>query len=135
MYSWYDVLHLDAATFLRSIRKEHFIALDPKGEIRREYERNLKGKTAAGKWLADIIGKNRVIFTRKQLPKTDEDQLINDLGFHNDDLKFVEVAHRTKDKLLATEDSDYTEEVKEYLFSNLKVDVLNIESGLKKVAL
>ncbi len=88
-----------------------------------------------GRWLADMIGNNRVIFTRKQLLKTDEEQLINDLGLHNDDLKFIEVAHQTRDKFVATEDSDFhKEQIKEYLNSNLEIKVLNIESGLQKVA-
>jgi hypothetical protein len=46
-------------------------------------------------------------------------------------LPFVAVAFRSKDKLLVSEDSDYTQHVCGYLQQQLQVKVLSLSQALK----
>ncbi|MFA0759460.1 MAG: hypothetical protein NOOUEUKL_002139, partial [Candidatus Fervidibacter sp.] len=47
------------------------------------------------------------------------------------DLPFVGVAHRSKDKLLVSEDSDYTQKVCDYLQQQLQVKVSPLSQAIK----
>ena len=59
-----------------------------------------------------------------------KNRLLNKLNFHNDDIKFVGVASRSKDKILVSGDSDYNQKVCKYLIDNLGITVVNPVSEL-----
>jgi predicted nucleic acid-binding protein len=53
------------------------------------------------------------------------------MKFDRSDLPFVAVAFQSKDKLLVSEDSDYTQHVCGYLQQQLRVKVLSLSQALK----
>jgi len=53
------------------------------------------------------------------------------MKFDRSDLPFVAVAFQSKDKLLVSEDSDYTQQVCDYLQQQLQVKVLALSQALK----
>ena len=53
------------------------------------------------------------------------------MKFDRSDLPFVAVAFQSKDKLLVSEDSDYTQQVCDYLQQQLQVKVLSLSQALK----
>jgi predicted nucleic acid-binding protein len=53
------------------------------------------------------------------------------MKFDRSDLPFVAVAFQSKDKLLVSEDSDYTQKVCDYLQQQLQVKVLSLSQALK----
>jgi predicted nucleic acid-binding protein len=52
------------------------------------------------------------------------------MKFDRSDLPFVAVAFKSKDKLLVSEDSDYTQKVCDYLQQQLQVKVLSLSQAL-----
>jgi predicted nucleic acid-binding protein len=52
------------------------------------------------------------------------------MKFDRSDLPFVAVASKSKDKLLVSEDSDYTQKVCNYLQQQLQVKVLSLSQAL-----
>jgi hypothetical protein len=53
------------------------------------------------------------------------------MGFDRADLPFVGAAFRSKDKLLVSQDSDYTEQVCDYLQQHLRVKILSLPHALE----
>ena len=53
------------------------------------------------------------------------------MKFDRSDLPFVAVASQSKDKLLVSEDSDYTQQVCDYLQQHLRVKILSLPHALK----
>ena len=68
---------------------------------------------------------NRVVYRDGHLPNQHRNHLLSELRFDDDDLSFVAVASRGVSKLLVTEDSDYSKQVRDYLTEELGVDVLD----------
>ena len=64
-----------------------------------------------------------------QLPNRYEQALIG-MKFDRSDLPFVGVAYRSEDKLLVSEDSDYTPQVCNYLQQQLQIKVLSLPQAL-----
>jgi len=121
----HDESGLDAQGLIQAIRQSHHIAVDHQGRIQAEYEKNLRDSVIFRLWIAAMWKLNKVMFRDGQLSNRHYDHLVGQLRFDNDDLPFVAVASRGVSKLLVTEDSDYSEQVREYLTEELAVEVLN----------
>ena len=128
--------YLDALGFLDRIRTSHRIALDyaHQNRIMSEYQRTVGGQKYFQRWWREMLRKRKVVQRDGRLPNRHRRHLVDNLRFHDDDLPFVAVASRGDSKLLATEDSDYTAQVREYLRSALGVDVLSAAEALGRAA-
>jgi hypothetical protein len=104
------------------------VVFDTSGYIEGEYQRCLDKAKAARKpgadmvrvWLREILDKNQIRYVWGTITKKQKDELIK-LRFHDDDVPFVEACARSLEKQLATDDSDYSEEIKKYLLSELRI--------------
>ncbi len=118
-----------AVEFLCRIQRlrEH-IVFDNSGYIEGEYRRCLKKAETARKpganivkvWFREILDKNQIRYTWGTITRKQKDELIK-LRFHDDDVPFVEACANSLKKKLATDDSDYSEEIKKYLLSELGI--------------
>jgi len=81
-------------------------------------------------WLKRLRDRKATIFRSGKLPSVHERALLR-MNFDRSDLPFVGVAHRSKDKLLVSEDSDYTQQVCDYLQQQLQVKVLSLPQALE----
>ena len=100
--------------------------------MEREYERNLWDEPSFQIWWYAMWMKNKVARRDGRLPNRHRRHLTDRLKFDRDDLPFVAVASRGSSKLLATEDSDYDTQVRDYLSSALGVSVLNTAAALER---
>ncbi|RMG49111.1 MAG: hypothetical protein D6723_14325 [Acidobacteria bacterium] len=115
------------------IEKKHSVAFDTEGHIQIEYRNclNKTNDTHIRKWYTHVIAKKAVFFSG-QLPKKHKKKLLNQYKFDRSDLPFVAVCQQTGSKLLVSEDSDYTPQVKTYLGDELGIRVLTIEEADKR---
>lgn len=114
------------------LRSQHKVAIDREGKIEGEYKRcfgNPKNEFQRKWWIHIRWSASKVVSYAGNLPKKHANYLIQRLHFHNDDLPFVGVASKTKDKLLVAEESDYTLRVREYLKNNLGIQVMPIDEA------
>ena len=126
--------HLDAQEFVQVVRRLHTIALDSQGHMRGEYERNLGDNSSFRLWWDAVWNAGKAVRRDGRLPNRHRRHLTDRLKFDRDDLPFVAVASRGSSKLLATEDSDYDSQVRDYLSSALGVSVLNTAAALERAA-
>lgn len=126
--------YLDALGFLDRVRTNHRIALDysHQNRIMSEYRRRVGNQKHFQRWWREMQSKRKVAYRDGALSSRHRRHLVNALGFHDDDLPFVAVASRGSSKLLATEDSDYDSQVRDYLSSALGVSVLNTAAALER---
>jgi len=129
----------DAISFLQKILNERSeIAFDYEGNIEKEYrdcfikaQRERKGGSVALKeWFKQIVSKRARKFISGTLD-TKKQKDLADLRFDRSDWPFVAVCSKTASKRLVSEDSDYNEQVKNYLKSEMSIDVLPIKDALK----
>jgi hypothetical protein len=127
-----------AIRLLLTIREEkHRVAMDEDGLIRDEYERCRKksekehkpGRELLNKVLVEIYSNCAYIYSGK-LGKRNEKHLQR-LGVNDEDFPFVFVCSQSNCRRLVSQDSDYNEQVKDYLESKLKVNVLTIAESLE----
>jgi len=119
---------LDAHTFLIFILKHrHRIVFDQEGHIANEYKRCFQqhNNKFLFKWFEALKRHNAIMFYSGKLSQEHKQALLR-MKFDPSDLVFVAVASRSKDKLLVSEDSDYTPAVCNYLKQNLQVQVLKL---------
>jgi len=139
-YVLYQAAHLNfnAIKFLLLIDDEKdIIVLDHDKHIDTEYTNCIKktkskyawGRTFVSKWFINIVNKSAFIRYCGDLNNKHE-KVFKELKFHNDDWPFVAVCLCTKDKNLVSEESDYNDEVKEYLQEKMEVRVLSIQDSL-----
>lgn len=96
-----------------------------------EYWNNAPSGTFVGQWLREIYKvEGRIVYRDGNLSADHKYVLLGKLRFDQSDLPFVAVAAETTDRLLVSEESDYTTEVKEYLLTELGIRVLSIEKAL-----
>ena len=81
-------------------------------------------------WLKRLRDRKAIIFRSGKLPPIHQGALLR-MKFDRSDLPFVAVAFQSKDKLLVSEDSDYTQQVCDYLQQQLQVKVLALSQALK----
>lgn len=123
----------DSLSLLLEIEKKHKIALDQKGEIEKEYRRYYTTDLLLKKWWKLMITRTgKISHKTGHIPQRTRKRLINDLAFHHDDVKFVDVAYQTDDKFLVSEDSDYTDTIKNYLKDELGISCLQVAEALAK---
>lgn len=122
-----------AITLLYDVNECHTIALDNQSKIFKQYCRcfSIVKNELVKKWWKTITKKTcKFNFYDGELPYRIRQTLFNNLSFDRDDEPFVAVASNTKDNLLVSEDSDYTSQIKNYLNTKLKIEVLLITDAL-----
>ena len=122
----------NALTLLVIISEHHCILFDQEGHIAREYESCLQrtGSLVLRNWLKRLCDRKAIVFRSGKLPPIHERALLR-MKFDRSDLPFVAAAFRSKDKLLVSEDSDYTQKVCDYLQQQLQVKVLSLSQALE----
>lgn len=122
---------IDAAELLLSVARNHKIVLDYEGAIESEYSRFFK--SAKSRFIAEcyklLANRGAKVFYSGKLPQRHERALLR-LKFDRSDLPFVAVASKSKDKLLVSEDSDYTPIICDYLSRQLQVQVLKVAQAV-----
>ena len=114
------------------LKGQHKVAVDSEGKIEGEYRsciNNPKNEFQKQWWIHIKWMANRVVSYSGNLPNKHVNHLIQRLHFHDDDLPFVGVANKTKDKLLVAEESDYAPKVRNYLKNNLRIRVMSVEEA------
>jgi hypothetical protein len=121
----------NALTLLVLIAEHHCILLDQEGHMAREYEICLQrtGSLVLRNWLKRLRDRKAITFRSGKLPSIHKRALLR-MKFDRSDLPFVGVAYRSKDKLLVSEDSDYTPQVCNYLQQQLQIKVLSLPQAL-----
>ncbi len=126
-------INWDAVEFLNKIlREKHFVAFDNERHIETEYKHCLekskggreKGYEALQKWLVYII-RGQAMYYSGHLSHAQKVKLAS-LKFDSSDWPFVAVCSNTSTKSLVSEDSDYTEEVRDYLKEQMNIHVKKI---------
>lgn len=126
-----DTNCLVCVAFLSMFITKDKLCLDFEKDIEGEYWDYIKPRTWLFAWWDKMVKeKGHLYFWSSYLPIKRKQYLINKLKFHDDDIKFVGVAARSKDKLLVTGDSDYNTIVCNYLKSGLSITVLSPSSAL-----
>jgi predicted nucleic acid-binding protein len=117
---------VDCTAFLSAILENGRLCVDIEGEILEEYDRYIQPHTFLSHWRHRMVReKGQISFFSNKLSNKCEQHLLKNLHFHSDDIMFVAVASKTKDKLLVSGDSDYNENVCEYLNNQLSVTVVS----------
>jgi len=122
----------DAFAFLIDVLRHHKVVFDHERHIEREYQRCLKRtrNRHLEEWFKRLIARQARVFYSGRLPNRHERALLR-MNFDRSDLPFVGVAYRSKDKLLVSEDSDYTQQVCDYLQQQFQVKVLSLSRALE----
>lgn len=128
-----DAQYLNAVGLLNSILSNHHIALDTRSEIQNEYHRNIGNNSYAQRWFQTMISRSDKIMWRDgRLSNRHRNALLNRLSFDRDDLVFVAVASKGISKQLVSKDSDYDEQVNEYMKDELGITTYQIEDALTR---
>ena len=125
----YDSDYWDSMSLLVSIANGHSIAVDSNGEIYNEYDPHMPFDSFARQWWIKITGFAKIRFLSSTLPASVEKHLLDALAFHDDDIKFVSVAHRTGSRRLVSKDSDYNPRVVECLKDELSITFYDVASA------
>ena len=129
-----EELYLDTQGLIQMVRQLHHIALDHQEFILNQYESNLSGEVGYRHWINAMWKLNKIAFRDGRLPNRHRNHLLSELRFDDDDLSFVAVASRGISKLLVTEDSDYSEQVRDYLTEELGVEILDTADAFAHAA-
>lgn len=124
----------DALDFLFAVLRYDMVVFDYERHIEQEYRRCLAQtrNRYLEEWFKRLISRKKQIFYSSKLARHHELALLR-LNFDCSDLPFVAVAFRCKDKLLVSENSDYTQQVCNYLQKKLRIQVLSMEQALRIV--
>ena len=127
-----DEGNFDALDFLLAVLRHHKVVFDHERHIEQEYQRCLKRtrNRYLEEWFKRLIARKARVFYSSKLPNRHEKALLG-MNFDRSDLPFVGVAYRSKDKLLVSEDSDYTQKVCDYLQQQLQVKVSPLSQAIK----
>ncbi len=120
----------EALELLFLVGRMHKVAFDYEGHIAGEYNRCLQRcrNPLLGKWLENLKRRKAAVFYSGKLHHRHEQALLR-MKFDHSDFPFVAVASRSKDKLLVSEDSYYTDKVCESLRRELRVQVLKVHQA------
>jgi len=130
---------LDASKFLMNIlNNQHKVRVDHKHYILNQYKvcvrkttaNKKKGSELLRKWHKEVVGKY-IRWCCGDLNSKHKSAL-RVLKFHEKDWPFVAVCSNSACKNLVSEDSDYTDDVKNYLSNKMKIHVLTIKESLDK---
>jgi hypothetical protein len=124
---------LETLALLHEIRSHHKIALDHGRTILREYFRNLDGNSHAGQWVRITVARaDKTMWRAGKVPRRHSQVLLTELKFDPSDIVFVGVAYETVDRIIVTEDSDYSSEVRKYLSKEMGINVVSVSEALEK---
>lgn len=136
---FYEVENNESDLFLLSlafladftINSPHVLAMDIEGVIQGQYDNLFRRSTlrSAEKLFKHIKNNKRIHFYSNRLSLVVQTRL-RALGFHQDDWAFVGVAASSLDKILIAEESDYSENIKDYLRTDLSVRVLRVKEAI-----
>ncbi len=107
----------------RNIEREYRTCLEVMEREKRTYPGCELSKILFGKFVSRSFKIYDGSLTRRQ--KRELDRLV----FDPDDRKFVAVCFRSKNKTLVTEDSDYNENIKQFLEGNMSITVLCVKDA------
>jgi hypothetical protein len=127
-----DEHYLPAIGLLRAIEKGHRLVLDSDGHIRKQYEDCIRQTRSPflQSWYKQMFSRaGAIVSCSGKLPARRHTHLVDKLKFDTSDVPFVAVAVLSADHLVVSEDSDYTDEVKQYLAEKLSVQVLGIREA------
>jgi len=133
----------DSLHFLTGVQhKESTAVFDTEGEIERQYRRCMKNMRKepssylayriVERWLVDVVNKGRILKYSGKLPSKHKRKL-DKLKFDNDDHAFVGACSRSSSKRLVAEESDYTQEVRQYLEQEMQVTVHSVDSAISEL--
>jgi hypothetical protein len=119
-----DCFFAAQVVLMRFVSGNAELVLDQQGKILEQYDRCIarterdRGALAVWlrQWLQRVKNRGSIHYYDGNLAERHRRKLrAAPLSFDPSDLVFVAVAHRSADKLIVSEDSDYTDAVKEYL--------------------
>lgn len=123
----YPAGSFDALSLLMKVHREDslFLAVDHEGEILEEYKRRALSNRMLTTWLGTMRQKGKFMFYCNQPPACQSRELER-MSFHSKDRKFVGVALNGSINLIVVEaDSDWNNNVKQYLFDECGIQVVN----------
>lgn len=124
-------LSVDSLSALFEILRSHRIALDHGGEIRREYAKHIRTGLHVEEWWKLMVSRaGKIVWRAGNVPAEHRQMLLRTLRFDPSDIVFVGVAFEGPDKLLVSQDSDYTGQVREYVQIQMGVAVLDVDAAL-----
>jgi hypothetical protein len=127
----HDPRSLDAVSLLRELKLAHRIGLDHGRGILREYFNHVTPGSHAAQWLKAMLPRaDKTVWRAGLMSQRRKDCLIKELKFDRSDLIFVGVSSEGPDRLLVSEDSDYSAEVKGYLLEECGVRVLSVAEAM-----
>jgi hypothetical protein len=110
----------------KSLKKNSFkVALDKKGKIRYQYDKQLKEGTYGHHWLSRMAKADRISTIPWQHIDRGTRTALMEAHFHPEDFKYVETAAATDIKSIATHDPDYSPKVRRILDRRLEIMVLD----------
>jgi len=118
---------LQGTSVLCDVHQSHRLALDAEGRIVKEYLQQISRSRLLKEWwrlMNAKSGKLSIKFAR--LTKIQLRHLVETIRFDPDDIPFVEVASVTRDNILVSGESDYSDEVKRYLDLEFGIRVLDL---------
>lgn len=112
----------------------HRIVVDNHNKILSQYERCLQRTNCQflKNWIQKVRSSKCLVYYSGGLPERHRITLLRRLNFDSSDMPFVAVAFQSLDKLLVSEDLDYTVEIRGYLERNLGIQILSTEEALEK---
>lgn len=117
---------LDCLKFLTNLESKGKLCLDHEGEIYKEYKPYIRPRTPVFWWWKRMTEQaGHFSFWSNSLTARHEMGLMGNLKFDNDDIKFVGVASRSKDKIIVSGDSGYNANVCGYLQRMLRIEVMH----------
>ena len=121
------------SVFLGSIESRGKICLDLEGEIEHEYAPYIKSNPWLSMWWRLISRQvGHISYRSNKLFNRHKRHLLERMDFHDDDIKFVGVASRSDDKIIVSGwDSDYCQEVCDYLKDEVGIVVVNPHKALE----
>jgi hypothetical protein len=123
---------LETLALLHEIKSHHKIALDHGRSILKEYFRNLNGNSHAGQWVRITVARaDKTMWRAGKVPQRHSQVLLAELKFDPSDIVFVGVAYETADRIIVTEDSDYSTEVRNYLSCEMGISVVSVSEALE----
>lgn len=128
-----DPRSLEALALLQEIKSRHRIAVDYGRKILREYFDHASGDSHVGQWLRVVVTRSdKVMWRTGNIPSRHRQELREELRFDASDLVFVGVALEGSDRLIVSQESDYSPEVKAYLQDQMGIRVLSVREALER---
>jgi len=131
---------IDAAYFLLGIsQKKKNVVFDRDGYIRGQYEKciiEIKGNPRVyprsdlvERWFKHIVDKlavKNIGFLQDHYRK----ELLS-MRFHDDDLAFIGACHCSNNKRIVSRDSDYSQEIIDYLKAKMNIEFSSVENAMQ----